>query len=1344
MADVLIVFNPYDIDYQGDFTAYNPHADDVLKVYKSTSPSGPWTLHGSGVHTPSNTADVNFNFSLHQGYPGFRDIIVKNFPQNYYIKFALDSGAHPSSYEFTADLNIANFRVDDAEEKDFETINALYFIGYGCADPCATNFGTDDDCVYTTYNDGDLVINEIHYNPATSDSTNEFIEVYNGSGGDLDVSCINLTFQGSGDEFKRNGDSWEDGLPPGTIIPANGYLVFANFATTYNGVNGLATGTNLFEWQPQTGTGNTISLNNTSPMTIRLRDAIPICLESYILGDCDGDGVVTLDDSTMVANCSMGIGDCPPLQYEDSIEFKRCDTDGNGYINAFDGTNIMRWLNGIDDGYHIGEEICHEFSQTGNLIDGVRYHPGSDDYHTDADYTENSCSDQWPKDLLLNGLDNSIELIDPSLDNNCGSNWQRSLQMGGTPGYLNTYDHSDDVIFSEIQYNVLSTGAGWGHSDFEFVELYNRTEAAIDISGWGLEIGQFPEGWTTADFDFIFPEGTFIPALQNVVVARNATTYTDECVEGPGPLDQNCATDRGIDISYLTLGDNLFQWSDDSSLVEPDTNFWPASAKVRLYDNYLEGDGTPFNKISEVYYADASFVELVNLQLEYYHSLELLNLLADDWSDGSNWQISAVPGGSPGYLGVATIFGCIDTEACNYNADAHLTDGSCSFYWDESVSCDCDGNPLSGYCDCNGETLDACGICGSGYDTGSTNCAPSCLDNCDVCNGDNVDDLGCGCFNPAALDYWWDDDGDGLGCGDSISYCLQDLPPGWVTNSDDTECNCETNDTDECGQCGGGGLVDGCCPEGTPLFEGLPDCNGECGGDAYEDMCGTCDNDPTNDCVQDCAGVWGGDSLVDDCNDCSSPSDFNGGQDDCGVCYGGNADMDCAGDCGGSTIVDCTGVCGGTAVVQNYYVDDDGDGLGEEFAETVCDDIGIANGWVTNSDDEYPDCYENILDECGVCAGDNSSCSDCAGVPNGDSWVSDCGCVAVDNSGNECDDCAGVPYGNSVDTWCNDVCAESGPNYTDCGTICGDTYCVDNSSCLPVDDCNVCQGSCFEGMINCDCTDCYGTPNGIAFIDDCGSCVGGSTGLEENYLYDASCATLDNPSSPNHNEEVCCGFLATGMCDAPLPFPRCFDADDDTFGDVTTQRLQCEGSDHWIVDCTDGHPYCNPDVIWGGEEGDALDTFFGVDDCGFCYKNTDGSENDSFNHFGNTSQDCLGECPGGNYIELNQGIDDCGICHGGNIQCTGCMVEIAMNTNEPCWTAYGMDCTIPCENDACCIWPIDCNGVELGGAYIDQCQICVGGDTGLETQLDCNLDCIYTYTAIGINNQVCTGEVSWQ
>ena len=47
---------------------------------------------------------------------------------------------------------------------------------------------------------------------------------------------------------------------------------------------------------------------------------------------------------------------------------------------------------------------------------------------------------------------------------------------------------------------------------------------------------------------------------------------------------------------------------------------------------------------------------------------------------------------------------------------------------------------------------------------------PDCFDNfydhCDVCGGDGSDDLGCGCFIPAALEYCEDTDGDGLGNGD--------------------------------------------------------------------------------------------------------------------------------------------------------------------------------------------------------------------------------------------------------------------------------------------------------------------------------------------------------------------------------------------------------------------------------------------------------------------------------------------------------------------------------------------------------------------------------------------------
>ena len=33
-------------------------------------------------------------------------------------------------------------------------------------------------------------------------------------------------------------------------------------------------------------------------------------------------------------------------------------------------------------------------------------------------------------------------------------------------------------------------------------------------------------------------------------------------------------------------------------------------------------------------------------------------------------------------------------------------------------------------------------------------------------------------------------------------------------------------------------------------------------------MCNTCDDDPSNDCVEDCDGNWGGTSVVDNCGVC--------------------------------------------------------------------------------------------------------------------------------------------------------------------------------------------------------------------------------------------------------------------------------------------------------------------------------------------------------------------------------------------------------------------------------------------------------------------------------------------
>ena len=176
-------------------------------------------------------------------------------------------------------------------------------------------------------------------------------------------------------------------------------------------------------------------------------------------------------------------------------------------------------------------------------------------------------------------------------------------------------------------------------------------------------------------------------------------------------------------------------------------------------------------------------------------------------------------------------------------------------------------------------------------------------------------------------------------------------------------------------------------------------------------MCGTCDSDYSNDCVQDCSGVWGG-----------------------------------------------------SAVEASYYFDSDGDGLGSGSSTSFCDAF-VTDGWVGNADDAEPNCATNDTDECNVCGGDNSSCADCAGVPNGDSVLDQCGTCDADASNDCTADCAGVYGGSSVVDQCN-VC-DSNPD-NDCVQDCAGTW----GGTAAVDQCGVCAGD------NSICADCAGVPNG--------------------------------------------------------------------------------------------------------------------------------------------------------------------------------------------------------------------------------------------------------------------------
>ncbi|MGY8942371.1 MAG: hypothetical protein ACKVJH_10110, partial [Flavobacteriales bacterium] len=228
------------------------------------------------------------------------------------------------------------------------------------------------------------------------------------------------------------------------------------------------------------------------------------------------------------------------------------------------------------------------------------------------------------------------------------------------------------------------------------------------------------------------------------------------------------------------------------------------------------------------------------------------------------------------------VLGCMYYEACNYNAQATINDGSCLFLeacqlctqnsgvkktdgsgeYDTTGPCDCYNNVLDVLGDCGGDcvadsdndgmcdtddpcpnnadnTRDACGVCGgSGVDVDADGICDfdangNVLDNCTLTTACNyLGHLGSGSsvtFNPACL---FDDDcgvcgGTGVDvdpangiCDDlDIEGCMDDTKCNYNSLAVRSDNSCIDSGLDACGVCGGPGVPTGACVDTTdPLI----------------------------------------------------------------------------------------------------------------------------------------------------------------------------------------------------------------------------------------------------------------------------------------------------------------------------------------------------------------------------------------------------------------------------------------------------------------------------------------------------------------------------------------------
>ena len=454
--------------------------------------------------------------------------------------------------------------------------------------------------------------------------------------------------------------------------------------------------------------------------------------------------------------------------------------------------------------------------------------------------------------------------------------------------------------------------------------------------------------------------------------------------------------------------------------------------------------------------------------------------------------------------------GCVDASACNYNEDA--TDDANNCVYPEAYY-DCDGNCLNdadgnGLCDelevegctdynaCNFDPsatqdndgclyLDECGECGGPGAIYECGCSDIPEGDCD-CDGNQLDALGvCGgdCEADVDADGICDDEDDCVGAYDECGICngpgaiyecgCSDIPEG--------DCDCDGNQLDALGVCGGDCEADvdadGICDDEDDCVGAYDEC-GICNGPGAIYECG-CSDIPEGDCdcdgnQLDALGVCGGDCEADVDADgiCDDEDDCVGAYDECGICNGPGAIYECGCadipegdcDCDGNQL-DALGVCGGACVAD---VDADGICDDEDDCVGAYDECGICNGpgaiyecGCSDIPEGDCDCDGNQLDALGVCGGDceadvdaDGICDDeddCVGaydecgICNGPGAIYECGCADIPEGDCDCD-------GNQLDAL--GVCGG------DCeADVDADGICDDEDDCVGAyDECGICNG----------------------------------------------------------------------------------------------------------------------------------------------------------------------------------------------------------------------------------------------------------------------------------------------
>jgi len=631
-------------------------------------------------------------------------------------------------------------------------------------------------------------------------------------------NCVSLTLMDSyGDGW--NGASWEF-LDEMGVSWANGTLAsgseFTEIFCLNSGCYNFAVTTGSWpaevSWELVGANGGVITGGASESMSVSFGDVEgctnPIAC-NYDSDACIDDGTCAVDDECGVCGGSgipAGDCDCDGNQLDEcgdcggsGIPAGDCDCDGNLPADGYDcDGNCL-----VDTD---GDGTCDEFE-----IDGCT---DSEACNYDAAATEDD------------GTCYYLELTD---------------LPGGAPAC-----------------GLFFSGYAEGSSNHKFLEIYNPTDADISLDGYAYpSVANAPTTPGVHEYWNEFDEGAVVAAGDVYIIAHGSAdpailAEADEFHTYLSNGDDGYALVQGDESSYVIVdmigtfdADPGSGWEvagvengtkDHSLIRKSDVNSgnggdWATSAGTNADDSeWLVLDQNDWTGLgSHEFTGSCGSVEEA---VVYDCDGECLN---DSDGDGVCDELevngcttdiacnydpnSTEDDGSCDFISCIT-FGCTLEDACNYDPDAGYDDGSCDYScyagctdsdacnydpdaWDDDGTCEyvdecgiCGGSGIAeGACDCDGNQLDALGVCGGDcpYDfNGNGTCDDQDIYGCTYSYASNYnadatsDDGSCDyedCDPYAGYDAGYDDGWDhgyydgvaSVECPDGSSSCPSDL-----------------------------------------------------------------------------------------------------------------------------------------------------------------------------------------------------------------------------------------------------------------------------------------------------------------------------------------------------------------------------------------------------------------------------------------------------------------------------------------------------------------------------------------------------------------------------------------